>query len=93
MTKDTYIENSLNLKGFFLTALVRMTLVKYTSVLFMEIKRATGQATRRRPEGLTYRCFLSDLTGFASFCRTGPTRRLTAEDTSGDESCQSSEFL
>ncbi len=33
-----------------------------------------GQATRRHPELPAYRCFLSDLTGFAGFCRAGPTR-------------------
>ena len=52
--------------------------------------RATGQATRRRAEGHAYRCFLSDLAGFAGFCRAGPTRRLFSEDTSGSELCQSS---
>jgi len=34
----------------------------------------SGQAIRRHPELPAYRCFLSDLTGFAGFRRAGPTR-------------------
>ncbi|RCK74796.1 MAG: hypothetical protein ANABAC_1513 [Anaerolineae bacterium] len=37
-------------------------------------QKSAGQATRRHPEGPAYRCFLSDLTGFAGFRRAGPTR-------------------
>jgi hypothetical protein len=37
-------------------------------------KRKPGQATRRHPEFPPYCCFLSDLTGFAGFCRAGPAR-------------------
>ena len=34
----------------------------------------SGQVTRRHPETPSYRCFLSDLTGFAGLRRAGPTR-------------------
>jgi hypothetical protein len=34
----------------------------------------SGQETRRHPETPSYRCFLSDLTGFAGLRRAGPTR-------------------
>ncbi len=37
-------------------------------------QKKSGQATRRHPEFPPYCCFLSDLTGFAGFCRAGPTR-------------------
>ncbi len=37
-------------------------------------KKSPGQAPRRHPEFPPYRCFLSDLTGFAGFRRAGPTR-------------------
>jgi hypothetical protein len=33
-----------------------------------------GQDYRRHPEIPPYRCFLSDLTGFAGLRRAGPTR-------------------
>ena len=41
---------------------------------FSYSSKMPGQATRRRPDAPTYRCFLSDLTGFAGFRRAGPTR-------------------
>ena len=34
----------------------------------------SGQENRRHPETPSYRCFLSDLTGFAGLRRAGPTR-------------------
>ena len=34
----------------------------------------SGQENRRHPETPAYRCFLSDLTGFAGLRRAGPTR-------------------
>jgi hypothetical protein len=34
----------------------------------------SGQGSRRHPETPPYRCFLSDLTGFAGLRRAGPTR-------------------
>jgi len=40
----------------------------------LEVKSASGQVCRRRPEDPPYRCFLSDLTGFAGLCRAGPIR-------------------
>jgi hypothetical protein len=40
-------------------------------------KKMSGQATRRHPECPPYRCFLSDLAGFAGLRRAGPTRTGT----------------
>jgi hypothetical protein len=37
-------------------------------------KKMSGQENRRHPETSAYRCFLSDLTGFAGLRRAGPTR-------------------
>ena len=37
-------------------------------------KKMSGQEPRRHPETPAYRCFLSDLTGFAGLRRAGPTR-------------------
>jgi hypothetical protein len=34
----------------------------------------SGQENRRHPQAPPYRCFLSDLTGFAGLRRAGPTR-------------------
>ena len=36
--------------------------------------KMSGQENRRHPETPSYRCFLSDLTGFAGLRRAGPTR-------------------
>ncbi len=36
--------------------------------------KMSGQADRRHPEAPPYRCFLSDLTGFAGLRRAGPAR-------------------
>jgi len=39
-------------------------------------KKMSGQENRRHPEAPAYRCFLSDLTGFARLRRAGPTRTV-----------------
>ena len=45
----------------------------------------SGQETRRHPETPSYRCFLSDLTGFAGLRRAGPTRTaVRIPDVGGD---------
>jgi hypothetical protein len=45
----------------------------------------SGQANRRHPETPSYRCFLSDLTGFAGLRRAGPTRTaVRIPDVGGD---------
>ncbi len=49
---------------------------KANHTLFLYKMLISGQVTRRHPEGPAYRCFLSDLTGFTSFRRAGPARRL-----------------
>ena len=48
-------------------------------------KKISGQETRRHPETPPYRCFLSDLTGFAGLRRAGPTRTgASIPDVEGD---------
>jgi hypothetical protein len=48
-------------------------------------KKISGQENRRHPETPVYRCFLSDLTGFAGLRRAGPTRTgLRIPDVGGD---------
>lgn len=45
----------------------------------------SGQENRRHPETPSYRCFLSDLTGFAGLRRAGPTRTaVRIPDVGGD---------
>jgi hypothetical protein len=45
----------------------------------------SGQENRRHPQTPVYRCFLSDLTGFAGLRRAGPTRTgLRIPDVGGD---------
>ena len=45
----------------------------------------SGQENRRHPETPAYRCFLSDLTGFAGLRRAGPTRTaVRIPDVGGD---------
>ena len=45
----------------------------------------SGQENRRHPETPAYRCFLSDLTGFAGLRRAGPTRTaVRIHDVGGD---------
>ena len=44
-----------------------------------------GQETRRHPQASAYRCFLSNLTGFAGLRRAGPTRTIMRiPDVQGD---------
>jgi hypothetical protein len=50
-------------------------------------KKCAGQVCRRRPEGLPYRCFFSDLAGFERLCRAGPTR-TRHKDTASTPGCQ-----
>ena len=48
-------------------------------------KKMSGQENRRHPETPSYRCFLSDLTGFAGLRRAGPTRTaVRIPDVGGD---------
>ena len=48
-------------------------------------KKMSGQENRRHPEAPAYRCFLSDLTGFAGLRRAGPTRTaVRIPDVGGD---------
>ncbi len=49
-------------------------MLNYKRVVYCCETRKPGQDSRRHPEKPPYRCFLSDLTGFAGLRRAGPTR-------------------